>query len=427
MKHGLHERCSWALLVLLAANPLLDQAISRLVDQTVEVRDEYGRLLSTSPSTTSGTALRLALALGVISLSIAVIYIGYRRARGHLTLFTAFAVVTVSATTLRGGADAGEFLKLSANALALCAAGFACITYRGLSRLGHFAIISAIVNLTYGAVESAAWRPCRDDKCSPTGQLLTGLYTHENSLSRGLIVLLPTMALLPNPIWRRLGLVSLLSIVVLTGSRAALPSAVLAVICYGYLRLQRVNDKRFYDVALVDIPDHAQPVGPGRIFGWLPILAFAGSAGLLVWLPGGALTGRGDIYEIIRQGLSVDPWFGPGRELLARANQQGAIDFLAQHEHGQAPNVVMNQGLIGATVFALALLSVAIRTRTTARAQISAISAPLTVFFLTEPTVTLGSGGVAWPLFLLGIAALPAAPQGSFGRPALSGSSQMRV
>ena len=87
----------------------------------------------------------------------------------------------------------------------------------------------------------------------------------------------------------------------------------------------------------------------------------------------------------------------------------------------------MNQGLIGATVFALALLSVAIRTRTTARAQISAISAPLTVFFLTEPTVTLGSGGVAWPLFLLGIAALPAAPQGSFGRPALSGSSQMRV
>ena len=74
---------------------------------------------------------------------------------------------------------------------------------------------------------------------------------------------------------------------------------------------------------------------------------------------------------------------GPGREILQVAYDQGRSTFLIAHEHGEAPYLLTNGGVIALSLFALAAMALC-AARTPLVALLAAV--PAAVAFVTEPS-----------------------------------------
>lgn len=261
----------------------------------------------------------------------------------------------------------------------------------------------------------------------PVGMLLRGFLSHENALSRVLSVLVPVFAYVQRASVRRTGVLLTITLTILSGSRGAIPSMVVALVAYAFLRRLRV-DGRASGTATVSGDTRLGAAAPspryeepwravGNIFSWVPFVLFLASTALLILLPPGALTGRGDVYQLVRSGLGENPLIGSGLGYFRHFALTGQIEFLPQHEHGQAALVLNRSGLLGWALMCGALLQCGLRSTSSSQWQMAAMVAPVTPIFLTEAVMSIDSGGVVWPLFFLGVLiAQPRSPTGLSGK-----------
>ena len=165
-----------------------------------------------------------------------------------------------------------------------------------------------------------AFNECRDDKCSPFGSLMNSFLPHENYLALVMLACLPLLLGVVRTWLRNTSVAVCLVYILASGSRVAY----LAVGVYSLLVVAR---KTKWAIAL-------------------PPVTVVFSLIILFSLTGNDVTGRGTIYQFIRERLQTGWVLGSGPNTLIDAYQSGQIAFLAYHEHGFAPYLLDRYGAI---------------------------------------------------------------------------------
>ena len=404
------------LLLSAAAGPFLAVVASRVINRAYQTYDANG----VSVSVGGGSASQLTIvtfSVITVSLAIAVIARGLYAGRGSLTWAAALGVVGFLAAL---GRDQDRLvLDALVGAVVLIGAGFIPWSREVLRIYGQFTIAVATVILAYSFITPLpdTWLPCRADKCTIAGGLLTGVFWAENGLAMYVVALTPTVAFLRSGAARIYGLLSLTTLLYLTGSRAGYLAFLGALLAYVLLRRM-----------LVLSSDERSQIAwstPGGVFATLrpivrltalaPIVGSLASLFVLVALPPTGLTERGSVYAGLREIFMDTPLLGPGLQALQQLFYQGHAPFLMGTEHGQIPYVLTRTGLIGLFLYALAVGMLWYRTVSWAGAVIALVFVGSSFFFATEAVLTFGYG-YGWPLVpLLAVAgALPATERGTW-------------
>jgi len=187
--------------------------------------------------------------------------------------------------------------------------------------LAKNAAVLVLVSLVFIFLDpSYASAPCRLDKCSPLGLLYNSFYPHQNYLALVMLSVLPLLFTLENRRIRYSSVAINLLLIVATGARVAY----LAVLVLSILYISKL--KRWGSL--------------------IPALGVLFSLFIFVVTKGDDLTGRGYIYQVIKDNFAKHGIFGYGPNALADAYQSSSISFLAYHDHGAAPSLIDRYGLL---------------------------------------------------------------------------------
>ena len=404
------------LLLSATAGPFLAVVASRVVNRSYQTYDANGVALAVG----TGNASQLTIvAFGVLSMAfaLAVVLRGLSAGRGSLTWAAGLGVVGFIAAL---GRDPDRFVIDSlVGAVVLIAAGFVPWSREVMRAYGQFAVTAATMILLYSFFTPLpdTWLPCRADKCTIAGRLLTGVFWAENGLAMYVVALTPTVAFLRSGASRIFGLVAMTTLLYLTGSRAGYVAFLGAVAAYALLRRLLVlsSDDRS-QVAWTTPGGIFATVRPlVRIAALAPIVGSLASLLVLIVLPPEGLTERGGVYAGLREIFMDQPLLGPGLQALQTLFYQGHAPFLMGTEHGQIPYVLTRTGVIGLLLYTLAVAMLWYRTVSWAGAVLSLMFVGSSFFFATEAVLTLGYG-YGWPLVpLLAMAgALPRTERGTW-------------
>jgi hypothetical protein len=223
---------------------------------------------------------------------------------------------------------------------------------------------------------SGSYLPCRPDKCGVFGSLYVGFVYTENAAAQLIILLLPCAIVLrrESSFWASIG--SVLLFISATGSRTSLINlaVMLTFVVWHRYRLARSN------------------TGIVRVrWTWraIPTATLATSMFVFMSYSGSQLTGRGSIYAGVRQQLTADTLLiGSGPDTMRKIFSAGLLrHFQAIGEHGQAPHVLVQAGVIGFTLFSVALLLLLFGRFEWAVVQVAGFGLLLTASlqFVTEP------------------------------------------
>ena len=360
---------------LLALGVVLSSLASRLVDGARLRTDSHGTSILVESGNTGGlvgtglmllgtgcaglallTALRTRPAVSTFGVAIAVL-IGWWAVA--VTLFQPSSLSVPEVVTVACGA------VLAFGVLA------APPTMRVVQHLDLLRDVTAVALLLFAfLLPHLGQLPCRPDKCGVFGSLLTGFTLQENTAASMIALFVPLIAAQPS-MRRRVFSIGVATLLVLgTGSRTAL--AVLAVsVLYTWHsgRSERVGATK-----------------PLMMWRALPLTAFLASTALFYVADPGTLTGRGLLYVAMRAQLDgIALLIGSGPETMERA-AFFLGGFTVAGEHGQAPHLLVMTGLIGWSLFALALLTLIRATDWSPRRRIAlGLALAAAVQGLTEP------------------------------------------
>lgn len=374
---------SGILLVLLALTYPLVQLTRTALDGVRTVRDVTGAVHFVSDGR-AGPMLLLTLSLLAGLLAGHLVLSAWRRGGFVLGVWALLALVVLVAEGLRPDRDVVGLGYAGLTLLVLLAAPLLRPSQAWLARMGAVLIATAGSLLLYAvAVPGQGWAECRPDKCTVAGGLLVGYYPQENVVGMFLAALLPTVAFIRRSWARRTGLLLVVVTILLTGSRTAMAATLLALWAYAVLRRRSDPTRHHGDLA--------------KVVGVLPLLSLAVSTMLVFTLSDLSLTGRGLIFRIVREGWQSSPMLGPGRSVLEDAYYASTVNWYLAHEHGQAPYLLAETGLVGLLLGFVALIVLAVACWV-ARGPVPAVFALVPALgFLTEPTweITLRSPYVA--------------------------------
>lgn len=394
-----------SLLSLVLAGPLLSITVNRVVDGAHTVYDVNG--VSTGVGGGGHATLFTDLLLGAATLLLSglVVLRGIHERRGSFTWVGAFAVLAALVFAWRDSTSLA--FNAIVGAVAVVGAGFMRFDRRSLATVGWFTLCSVVVNFVYTVLlhPPDAWVPCRPDKCTAAGQLFEGIFWAENGMAMYFLALIPFIAFIGPRFWRHFTLFGAVTAVYLSGSRVGYLAAVVAVAAFIALRgMQRVPEETQENAwrAPNSVLARLRPVV--RSAALLPLLATIGSLVLLCFLPGSGLSERGSVYESVRAVFPVDPIFGPGLLAVQNHFQLGHATFLMYNEHGVAPYVLNEVGLVGAVLFVGALVTLWLRSATWVGACIALSILGITCMFMTEAAVSIGYTAGSQFLVLLAVA-----------------------
>ncbi|HSP60067.1 MAG TPA: O-antigen ligase family protein [Ornithinimicrobium sp.] len=328
------------LVVVLAATFPLVQLVKTVVDRATTVRDATGTVHFVS----DGRAAQLVqLGAGVLAAAVAthLLVRSLRAGTFQVTSWSLLAFFVLLAEVVRGRSEPSTLVYGGLTLLVLLAAGVVRLDARAVGRVGTVAGLTALSAVLFAVLDPVrGWAACRADKCTPAGGLLRGYFPQENVLGMFLAALLPAVAFIDRPLWRRTSLALVVAAILLTGSRTAVAVTVLALWSYAVVR-RRATRSRHGDAA--------------KVVGALPLLTFVVSGVLVFSLPDMALTGRGLIFRVVREAWLDQPLLGPGREALYDAYYSSMANWYLAHEHGQGAYVLGQAGVVGVLLFLLAL------------------------------------------------------------------------
>lgn len=380
------------ILIVVAQQPAALLA-SGLFDNIYTVIDSSWRKVTI----VEGNAARNVQVLAMVTLAglaVHLILTALRRPPVVLNILAVTATVVVGANLLRGP-SASELLGSVTYVLVIWAAALTSARRQALRWLGWFAAVYWVTNWLFILTGSeAALKECRPDKCSYLGVMLVGYTQHEQTLGLYTAQLLPFVALLPR--WARLPVLTLgLATLLATGSRTALLASVLALVAFGWLASLRRSE----DGTDLSLP-RAEPFRP--FVAILPLSALVFATLLFFLLPSQALTGRGQLWKVLREALPGDVLFGPGRGALEHGYAVGDVTFLTVTEHNQAGYLLTVGGVVGLVLFTLGLLQLALQGLRPGGtiAAVALMAASTGVATETVWSFDLLSGSTSWTLIL---------------------------
>lgn len=401
------DRVFVAILVL---GPILMIVANRVVDGAQAVYDINGNAHVIGGG---GLATRLSgvVAMGAaIVVSVLVIARGVVQRRGAVTPVALIGLLTVVGTVVRRE-DTASLLDVLAAAAMVTAAGFVRVTPAMIGAVGRYTTVVSCFQLFYTFVMNPAGGliPCRDDKCTPVGGLMQGIFWAENSLAVYATVMLPTIALARSRAWRVVGLTSTLACIYLTGSRVGYLAALPAVLAYLVAR-------RLVAPGAAEQWDFAE--GPFRllrpVLRWvsaLPIVMLLGSIYFSFTLSPTAWTFRGDVYRVVLLANRDHYLLGAGLAAIQDYFHRGHAIFLMGTEHGEFPHLLNRSGILAVALFALCLVLIVRRSASWEGALYVTLLVGPGVFLMTESTVTLSFRNHLWPMFLIALACVVARPE----------------
>jgi hypothetical protein len=93
-----------------------------------------------------------------------------------------------------------------------------------------------------------------------------------------------------------------------------------------------------------------------RWFLLIPIASMGLSVFEFLSATGSDLTGRGYIYSVLRSGFFASPFLGSGPRTLENAYNNRDLSFFVNHQHGQAPYIFSDFGLLVFVVIAAVVI-----------------------------------------------------------------------
>lgn len=259
---------------------------------------------------------------------------------------------------------------------ALLKRGISQNTLVALGRLHFSVVLSAAVFPVF--LPAQAWLPCRLDKCSPANGLLASYFPHETFLGVFILLGLPLLLFLKSKWARTISMVLALGLIIFAGSRGVYIGTVVALAIFA---IRRVN------LALLIIP-----------------ITLSISAFNFAFAQGDDLTGRGYIYNALREALAGNLLLGSGPSTLLVAYQTDELSFFVNHQHGEVPYLVSDFGVIALAV-CLALIAIrAVEILAVKQSSRVLTALPFVVgsaLFPTETVFTFSiSSPAPWAIFL---------------------------
>jgi hypothetical protein len=360
------------LILALAASGPFSYFASSFVDHAQKVRDSSGQLVWTS----DGDAARLiSIVFAFVELCLAIYLLASRRRKeeslGRAQMFfiaSAWAIVLAGALRYPQTSISSIFhFATAALCLAPLARGLDWTSLRSLAIVGRLVYMT---NIAYFLLFDNAANECRSDKCSIVGALVRGYFPHENTLAMYVCLLLP-FSFNSRAKYLAMDVVATAFLVASTGSRIGIGMWIIALIALLAARhLARPQTWRLVG-----------SVAP--LMRLLPTIGLAASLFVYLFSSPLELTGRGFIYALTLDEVKKHWLIGPGREILQVAYDQGrSAGFLIAHEHGEAPYLLTNGGVLAFSLFALATMALCV-SRTPLLAVMA--GAPASIAFVTEP------------------------------------------
>lgn len=350
-KHGV----SWGgrALVALALSVVLAGLLSRVVDDTVQRFDpSVGRYLVSEGTTGRNIGLVLVAVAGAIAVHAiidALIQRGGRQTIGPYAGLTLAGIVWWAiATAIHRDMDQALMAEAGIAVLITVAVVLSPPNERTLLSLTHVVNFAAAAGLLFAALNPETQIECRPDKCGIFGQLFTGFLYQENGAARLVLLLLPVAVVVRSRGYFTLTVALAVTYVAATGSRTSILALVLVVAAM--LIVRRVIRRRG-DVERVPFLLRAAPLGALVLSTWFLMVSEHRE-----------FTGRGEIWARLRDTITgYDAILGPGPGTVGElVLAYGARAF---GEHGQAPHMLVNSGVIGLAIMALALCAVAFKKR----------------------------------------------------------------
>ena len=377
---------SWLIYVTFASGPLVS-FVSATFGQAKRTKDVFGQTQWVEQGNLSQT---LGWGLLIVAFGLAMLLFlqeknEIRQLQRSETLFLLFALVAILLSVLWNW---GQWQPIDLGKLAvflLCsAAAFVIGVPENLSRtlskmsagLVFLTAAFALLNTSYSLTE------CRVDKCTEFGFLLNSFFPHENFLALTLAATLPFLRVLDNLWLKNLASLLCLTLIYMSGSRIVYFAVML------FFVLQFAKKIRNYSLII--------PFSVG-----LSLLFFA-------TVRGTDFTDRGLIYSALWSELSEKWIFGSGPQSLEFAFANGKLPgFLPSHEHGIAPHIISNFGLLAFTAIFLFLVARTRRLAAGDKPNFAVVDAlpllVLSITFSTETPLVFTYSGVfswAWYLFL---------------------------
>ena len=195
------------------------------------------------------------------------------------------------------------------------------LTLRTVRRIAYLYGLSLFGIAAFAVIEwQQAWLPCRADKCTVANGLLAGFFPHETAQAIFVLTGLPLIFFINNRFAKSLIGLTGLALVYFSGSRAAWVGAAI------FLIVMLFKNRRW---ALL-----------------IPIGSMVLSVYDFITASGADLTGRGYIYDALRSALSSNPWFGSGPHTLENAFNNANLSFFVNHQHGEAPYLISDFGVL---------------------------------------------------------------------------------
>jgi hypothetical protein len=245
-----------------------------------------------------------------------------------------------------------------------------------------FKIASQLVLLSYLALmvfaiisPSNSWKPCREDKCTVAGSLLTSFFQSENSVSLYVLTTVYFLRFLQKRWHRGAGYFLALVLSSLSGSRIGVIAVVLVVLL---LVFKKTN-----------------------ILVWAPIAFLALSSAIFAFGTGADFTGRGAIFSAVREIWMSSPIFGVGPIATQLAFERGlVIGFVPYNEQTQVAHLLAQYGLLVLVLF-VAVIGTLLRQKNLIRSTNSllAITAPFLITSLAFVTESPASFTIDSPSF----------------------------
>lgn len=224
--------------------------------------------------------------------------------------------------------------------------------------------------------------PCRLDKCTEAGFLLNSFFPHENYFAMFLLASIPFLRSIQRAWLRRASVAGYLVLMYLTGSRVAYFAIAVFLVFWVMKKL---------NVLLLAVP-----------------FAMAFSAAVFLTIRGTDFTDRGLIYTALWIELKDKFLLGSGPTTLSAAFAHGNLPgFLPSHEHGFAPHIITNLGVLCFLALLVYATLAVLKTKgiSTGSFQVTFLM-PIALLFLTAGTETpilisaIGPFSWAWYLFV---------------------------
>lgn len=255
--------------------------------------------------------------------------------------------------------------------------------------LDVFGICNIIFSMLY---PSLAQVPCRDDKCGIFGTMYSGFFIQEN-IAPGIMAFFLPAAIVSRSNRRcavslTIGALTALS----SGSRTGLLSVAVSILCVVIIRYRLQRSKKNFTIP--------------RLFWYAPLFASVLSVLVFLYAQPESLTGRGVVFEAIRNALSgPSVLYGTAWDVVPRMT-----DGYLTGEHGQMPHILARAGVVGGILWMAAVFSLPRERRIDEPRSVAvAILMAASVGMITEPRFELDPRSVGFTALLLvvGLLVLP--------------------